>query len=66
VGKLIVHRRTRKEAIATASRALDEFVIYPTKTTIPLCRDILSHERFVSGQWDTTFIERDMLSGKSG
>jgi acetyl-CoA carboxylase biotin carboxylase subunit len=66
VGKLIVHRRTRKEAIATASRALGEFVIYPTKTTIPLCKDILSHERFVNGQWDTTFIEREMLSGKSG
>ena len=61
IGKLIVHRPTRQEAIATARRALDEFVVYPTKTTIPLCRDILMHERFVRGQWDTTFIEREML-----
>jgi acetyl-CoA carboxylase biotin carboxylase subunit len=61
LGKLIVHRRTRGEAIATAIRALGEFVVYPTKTTIPLCRDILKHERFVRGQWDTTFIEREML-----
>ena len=61
VGKLIVHRRTRSEAIATALRALGEFVIYPTKTTIPLCKDVLKHERFVRGQWDTTFIEREML-----
>ncbi len=62
IGKLIVHRPTRSEAIAVMRRALEEFVIYPTKTTIPLCRDILVHERFVNGQWDTTFIEREMLS----
>jgi acetyl-CoA carboxylase biotin carboxylase subunit len=62
VGKLIVHRPTRPEAIATARRALEEFVIYPNKTTAPLCREILSHERFVNGEWDTTFIEREMLS----
>jgi acetyl-CoA carboxylase biotin carboxylase subunit len=63
VGKLIVHRPTRAEAIATARRALDEFVIQPTRTTIPLCRDVLSHERFAQGQWDTTYIEREMLNG---
>jgi acetyl-CoA carboxylase biotin carboxylase subunit len=63
LGKLIVHRPTREEAIVTARRALDEFVIYPTKTTIPLCRDVLTHERFVRGQWETTFIEHEMLNG---
>jgi len=61
VGKLVVHRPTRDEAIATARRALEEFVIYPTRTTIPLCRDILAHPRFQAGQWDTTYIEREML-----
>ena len=61
VGKLVVHRPTRAEAIATARRALDEFVIYPTRTTIPLCRDILAHPKFEAGQWDTTYIEREML-----
>ena len=63
IGKLIVNRPTRAETIAVARRALDEFVIYPTKTTIPLCREILSHERFVNGQWDTMYIEREMLNG---
>jgi acetyl-CoA carboxylase, biotin carboxylase subunit len=63
VGKLIVHRPTREETIAVARRALDEFVIEPTKTTYPLCREILSHDKFVQGQWDTTFIEREMLAG---
>ncbi len=62
VGKLIVHRNTRHETIATAKRALDEFVISPTKTTISLCRDILDHEKFTDGDWDTKYIEREMLN----
>jgi len=62
VGKLVVHAPTRMEAIAAARRALDEFVIHPTRTTAPLCRDVLSHGKFVEGDWDTTFVERDMLS----
>jgi len=61
VGKLIVHRPTREEAIATTKRALDEFVIEPTKTTVPLCRRILSEQKFVDAQWDTKYIEREML-----
>ena len=61
VGKLIVHRPTREQAVATTLRALDEFVILPTKTTVPLCKRVLRHRRFVRGQWDTTFIEREML-----
>ena len=61
IGKLIVHRPTREEAIATARRALDEFVVRPIKTTVPLCRRVLSHERFINGTWDTTYIERELL-----
>ncbi|MFP4140487.1 MAG: acetyl-CoA carboxylase biotin carboxylase subunit [Phycisphaerae bacterium] len=61
VGKLIVHRPTRSEAIAVARRALQEFVIEPTRTTIPLCRKILGHERFIRGEWDTTLIERELM-----
>jgi hypothetical protein len=30
---------------------------------VPLCKEVLTHERFVRGQWDTTFIEREMLGG---
>jgi len=63
IGKLIVHRPTRGEAIATTIRALDEFAIRPIKTTVGICREILSHDRFVSGQWDTTFIERELHGG---
>lgn len=58
IGKLIVHKPTRDEAIATMRRALGEFVIGPIKTTIPLHQEILSHQEFVRGNVDTGFIER--------
>jgi len=56
--KVIVHQRTRNEAIATMKRALSEFVIEPVKTTIPVCLDILSHNLYVKNQIDTGFVER--------
>jgi len=59
IAKVIVHQRTRTEAIATMRRALQEFVIEPVKTTIPACLDILSHNLFVKGKVDTGFVERN-------
>ncbi len=62
VGKLLVHRATREEAIATMKRALHEFHISPIKTTIPLHQQIMDNEYFRSGQVDTRFVERVMLA----
>lgn len=59
IAKVIVHKPTRSEAIATMKRALREFVIEPIKTTIPACLDILSHNLFVKNKIDTGFIERN-------
>jgi acetyl-CoA carboxylase biotin carboxylase subunit len=59
--KVIVHRPTRAEAIACAKRCLSEFDIAPTKTTIPLYLKILDHPDFISGTFDTGFIERNLL-----
>jgi acetyl-CoA carboxylase biotin carboxylase subunit len=59
IAKLIVHQRTRTEAIATMKRALREFIIEPIKTTIPACLDILSHNLFVKNKVDTGFVERN-------
>ncbi|MCK4291918.1 MAG: acetyl-CoA carboxylase biotin carboxylase subunit [Planctomycetes bacterium] len=59
IAKLIVHQRTRAEAITTMRRALQEFVIEPIKTTIPACLDILSHNLFVKNKVDTGFVERN-------
>jgi len=59
IAKLIVHQKSRAEAIATMKRALREFVIEPIKTTIPACLDILSHNLFVKNKIDTGFVERN-------
>jgi acetyl-CoA carboxylase biotin carboxylase subunit len=58
IAKLIVHRPTRAEAIACMRRCLDEFVIEPIKTTIPIHREIFRNPAFVAGEVDTGFIER--------
>ena len=62
IGKLIVHRPTRAEAISAMKRALGEFHISPIKTTIPLHLQIMDNPNFLSGEVDTGFIERTMLS----
>ena len=58
IAKLLVHRPTRAEAIHAMARALDEFVVRPLKTTIPLHRAIMERAEFVKGHVDTNFIER--------
>jgi acetyl-CoA carboxylase biotin carboxylase subunit len=58
IGKLIVHQKTREDAIACMLRALSELRIEGIKTTVPRLKDILSHSAFVEGRVDTTFIER--------
>jgi len=61
LGKLIVHRDTRDQAIRTMSRALDEFVIEGVKTTVPFYREVLKHFHFVKGNLDTGFIEEYLI-----
>ena len=62
IGKLIVHRPTRSEAVATMRRALAEFHIAPTITTVPLLQQIMDNQSFQSGEVDTGFLERVMLA----
>ena len=61
IGKLIVHKPTRTEAIAGMLRALDELRIEGIKTTIPFHKKLLSHATFVEGMVDTKFVERELL-----
>ncbi len=58
IGKLIVHKATREEAIITLRRALSEFVVEGIKTTIPLLKKIIEHPTFQDGSGDTKFVER--------
>lgn len=57
IGKLIVHKPTRAEAIIAMKHALSEFVIEGVPTTIPLHLAIFDHTQYIRGQVDTRFIE---------
>ncbi|MGH9363617.1 MAG: acetyl-CoA carboxylase biotin carboxylase subunit, partial [Thermoanaerobaculia bacterium] len=58
VAKLIVHDRTRQEAVARMARALDFFVVEGIRTTIPMHARILSDPDFAAGRLSTRFMER--------
>ncbi|HQY87877.1 MAG TPA: acetyl-CoA carboxylase biotin carboxylase subunit [Tepidisphaeraceae bacterium] len=62
IGKLLVHRATREEAILTMRRALQEFHVSPIRTTIPLHLQIMDNDHFRRGEVDTRFVERVMLA----
>ncbi|MBS1271490.1 MAG: Biotin carboxylase [Candidatus Marinimicrobia bacterium] len=57
IGKIISHGRDRREAIDRMQRALEETVIEGIKTTIPFQQQVLADERFISGNFDTKFLE---------
>jgi len=64
LGKLIVHQPDRTQAIATMLRCLDEFVIEPIKTTLPLYRRILLDRAFRAGDIDTGYVDRLLGNGR--
>ena len=57
IGKLITYAASRNEAIKKMSRALDEFIVEGIKTTIPFHQMIMQHEKFISNDYDTGFID---------
>lgn len=58
VAKLITYGETREEAIAKMKRALSEFAIDGVETTIAFHEKLMNHEVFVSGDFDTKFLEK--------
>lgn len=64
IGKLIVWRPTREEAIATMKRALAELRVEGIQTTAPFHIKVLEHAEFASGNVDTGFVERELLAAK--
>jgi len=56
IGKLITVAQTRQEAIDTMHRALSEYVIEGVKTTIPFHLQLMEDERFLSGDFNTNFL----------
>ncbi|UZD72696.1 acetyl-CoA carboxylase biotin carboxylase subunit [Bacillus siamensis] len=57
IAKVITYGTTRDEAVARMKRALSEFVIEGIETTIPFHLKLLEHETFVSGEFNTKFLE---------
>jgi acetyl-CoA carboxylase, biotin carboxylase subunit len=57
IAKVIAVARTRGEAIGTMHRALSEYVVEGVKTTIPFHLQLMTDERFKSGNFNTKFME---------
>ncbi|WP_439882813.1 acetyl-CoA carboxylase biotin carboxylase subunit [Pontibacter sp. MBLB2868] len=58
IAKLVTFGKDREEAIDKMLRAIDEYQITGIETTLPFGKYVLQHEAFVSGNFDTKFIER--------
>ena len=58
VGKLICWGKDREDARLRMLRALSEYVITGIKTTIPFHREILNDDVFISGNFNTSFLEK--------
>ena len=58
VGKLIVHGRTRNEALMRLRRALDEFIVDGIETTLPLFRTLVRNADIQNGNYDIHWLER--------
>jgi acetyl/propionyl-CoA carboxylase alpha subunit len=58
VAKVITFGATRHQAILTLDRVLAETEIEPLVTNIDFLRQVLGHEAFRAGQYDTDFVPR--------
>lgn len=60
IGKLMVHGKDRYEAINRMERALGEFIIDGVDTNIDFQYDLVNNPKFISGKYDTSFIEKEV------
>jgi acetyl-CoA carboxylase biotin carboxylase subunit len=61
IAKLIVHENTREETIARMKRALSEYRVIGVRTNIPLHNALLENSDFLAGEFDTQFLQDDIL-----
>lgn len=57
ISKLICYGETRAEAVLRMRRALEEYRIMGVKTNIPFHQHMMDSHRFLTGQFDTRFVE---------
>ena len=60
IAKVIGWGKTREEAIQRLQRSLAEFMLTGIKSNIVLHRNILNHPTFLSGEYTTQFIDKEM------
>jgi len=58
IGKLIVHGRDRKEALARLERALGELIVDGVDTTIPLFHALLQEKDIQTGAYNIHWLEK--------
>ena len=63
VGKLIVHGRSRTEALMRLRRSLDEFIVDGIETTIPLFRTLVRNTDIQNGEYDIHWLEKFLATG---
>ncbi len=64
IAKIITHGDTRNEAISKMKRALEETVIEGVDTNIDFLFEIITNPNFIRGNFDTSFIEKEILNNK--
>ncbi len=65
IAKLIVSGDSRAEAISRLSRVLDEYRVIGVRTTLPFFRWLAARPEFISGQFDTTYLDT-LLAERKG
>ena len=63
VGKLIVHGRSRNEALLRLRRALDEFIVDGIDTTLPLFRTLVRNPDMQNGDYNIHWLEKFLEAG---
>jgi acetyl-CoA carboxylase biotin carboxylase subunit len=63
VGKLIVHGKTRTEALMRLKRALDEVVVDGIETTLPLFRALVREKDIIDGNYHIHWLEQFLARG---
>lgn len=61
IAKIIAHGKTRNEAISKIKRALEETVIEGIDTNIDFLFKIIKNPNFIRGNFDTSFVETEIL-----
>ena len=62
IAKIIAFGDTRNEAISKMKLALEETVIEGIDTNIDFLFKIIKNQNFIRGNFDTSFIEKEILN----